>query len=357
MIFLPFILGGAALAVAGFGSKKAVDGIQKKSIANEILEESNADYRKAKASFDKKEKQADEQLTALGNLQLKIGSDFTEFKSIADSLIEKLENSANKNIQVNVPKHYLNKVNNISISATTYMAQVVGAGAAGAAAAYAVYGGVMALAAASTGTPIAALSGAAAYNAAMAAIGGGALSAGGFGMVGGAAVLGSIAAVPIIAVAGVAFDNFAKKKLESAKEFKTETEKAIKKLEIAEEYLLSVSTYSLKIQRALQEIYRIFTRYFNDLQKMDLLIRNGVNIDELEPAIINVVENGYLVATILADIIDTPLFKVKKDEFGEPVLKDNALQIEVDEHGNNIINEVEIETDIQTALKDIEKFK
>ena len=90
---------------------------------------------------------------------------------------------------------------------------------------------------------------------------------------------------------------------------------------------------------------------------MDLLIRNGVNIDELEPAIINVVENGYLVAAILADIIDTPLFKVKKDEFGEPVLKDNTLQIEVDENGNNIINELEIDADIQTALKDIEKFK
>lgn len=237
------------------------------------------------------------------------------------------------------------------------MAEVVGAGAVGAAAAYAVYGGVMALAAASTGTPIAALSGVAAYNATMAAIGGGAIAAGGFGMAGGAAVLAGVVAVPIIAVAGIAFDNFAKKKLESAKKIKTETEKAIRKLEIAEEYLLSVSTYSLKIQRALQEIYKIFTRYFNDLQKMDLLIRNDVNIDELEPAIMNVVENGYLVAAILADIIDTPLFKVKKDKFGEPVLKDNALQIEVDENGNNIINELEIEADIQTALKDIEKFK
>ena len=39
------------------------------------------------------------------------------------------------------------------------------------------------------------------------------------------------------------------------------------------------------------------------------------------------------------------------------MLKDNALQIEVDEDGNNIINELEIEADIQTALKDIEKFK
>ena len=353
---LPFILGGAALLVAGAGVKKAADGFQKKSVADDIEKEADAEYQIAKYEFDKREKQTEEHLTILGNLQLKIGCDFLEFKTIAENLIKKLEHSSNKDIRVNVPEHKLNQITDVSISAAFYMSQVVYAGAAGAAAAYAVYGGVMALAAASTGTPIAALSGVSAYNATMAAIGGGAIAAGGFGMAGGATVLGSVAAAPIIAVAGVAFDNFAKKKLESAKEFKTETEKAIKKLEIAEEYLLSVSTYSLKIQRALQEIYKIFTHYFNDLQKMDLLIRNGVNIDELEPAIINVVENGYLVAAILADIIDTPLFKVKKDKFGEPVLKDNALQIEVDEHGNQIINEEEIESDIQKALKDIEKF-
>ena len=47
---------------------------------------------------------------------------------------------------------------------------------------------------------------------------------------------------------------------------------------------------------------------------------------------------------------------MKKDENGNPVLKDKAVQIEVDEHGNQIINEEEIESDIQKALKDIEKF-
>lgn len=353
---LPFILGGLAAPVVGLGVKKAIDGLQKKSIANEIEKEADSNYKFAKARFDKREEQSKKQLTELGNLQLKIGSDFAEFKSIAENLIEKLEHSSNKNIKVNIPQHKLNKVTDISISATTYMGQVVGAGAAGAAAAYAVYGGVMALAAASTGTPIAALSGAAAYNAAMAAIGGGSIAAGGFGMAGGAAVLGGVVAAPIIAVAGVAFNNFAEKKLEHAKEFKAQAQEAIQKLENAEEYLLSLGIYTLKIQKALQDIYKIFTIYFNDLQKMDLLIRNGVKVDELEPAIINVVENGYLVSAILADIIDTPLFKVKKDEFGEPELKDGAIQIEVDENGNQIINELEIEADIQTALKDVEKF-
>lgn len=353
---LPFILGGAALLVAGAGVKKAVDGFQKKSVADDIEKEADAEYQIAKYEFDKREKQTEEHLTILGNLQLKIGSDFAEFKTIAENLIKKLEHSSNKDIRVNVPEHKLNQIADVSISATTYMSQVVGAGAAGAAAAYAVYGGVMALAAASTGTPIALLSGAAAYNATMAAIGGGAIAAGGFGVAGGMAVLGGVVAAPVVAVAGFAFDNFAEKKLEQAKDFRKESSKAIKKLEIARKHLFKISSYSVKIQHALQDIYKIFNQYFNDLQKMDLFIRHGEDINKLEPVILNMVENGYLIAAILADIIDTPLFKVKKDENGNPVLKDKAVQIEVDEHGNQIINEEEIESDIQKALKDIEKF-
>ena len=90
---------------------------------------------------------------------------------------------------------------------------------------------------------------------------------------------------------------------------------------------------------------------------MDLFIRHGEDINKLDPIILNVVENGYLISEILADIIDTPLFKVKKDENGNPVLKDKVVQIEVDENGNQIINEEEIESDIQTALKNVEKFQ
>lgn len=44
-------------------------------------------------------------------------------------------------------------------------------------------------------------------------------------MAGGAAVLGGVIAAPIIAVAGIAFDNFAKKKLESAKKLKLKLKK------------------------------------------------------------------------------------------------------------------------------------
>ena len=269
---LPFILGGAALVVAGAGVKKAVDGFQKKSVADDIEKEAYAKYKIAKYEFNKIKKETEEHLTILGNLKLKIGSDFAEFKTISENLIKKLEHSSNKNIRMNVPEHKLNQM--------------------------------------------------------------------GFGMAGGAAaILGEVVASPVFAVAGFAFNNFAEKKLEQAKDFRKESSEVIKKLEIARKHLFKISSYSIKIQHALEDIYKIFNQYFNDLKKMDLFIRHGEDINKLDPVILNVVENGYLVAEILADIIDTPLFKVKN------------------EHGNQIINEAEIESDIQTALKNVEKFQ
>lgn len=98
----------------------------------------------------------------------------------------------------------------------------------GAAAGFAVYSGVMAFAAASTGTPIAALSGAAAYNATMAAIGGGS-HAGGWGMAGGAMVLGGAVVAPLIAIAGWAYDSHAEKALNNAYQSSREVTAAVEK--------------------------------------------------------------------------------------------------------------------------------
>lgn len=77
------------------------------------------------------------------------------------------------------------------------------------------YGG---FAAASTGTMIGSLSGAAATNATLAWLGGGSLAAGGFGMAGGIAVLGGIVAGPALLVGGWLLDSEAEEKMYKALE-------------------------------------------------------------------------------------------------------------------------------------------
>lgn len=336
---LPLILGAAALAAAAFGTKKGYDGYQDKSLANNILESAKSDYEHEKVQFDKVNDRTTKSLTQLGELQLKVGEDFKEFRTIADELLKKLNQANSKDLVIDFPQHKLDKIDGLALSATAYIAKVAGAGAAGAAAAYAVYGGVMALAAASTGTPIAALSGAAAYNAAMAAIGGGSLAAGGFGMAGGAMVLGGVVAAPIMAIAGWAFASHAEEALSDARKTRQEVDDAISKMTQGRNQLNKTRNYVEQIYTETQRIYKVFLGYFDSLKAMDHLLKTGASIEAFCDDLIRIIQNGYKVAAILTDIITTPLFKPKLDVNGKVVVNnDNVVEIETDKEGMQVIN-------------------
>lgn len=355
---LPFILAGAAAAAAGLGIKKGIDGFRDSSEAEDIMKKSERSYTAEKEGFDKQDKATNQSLESLGQLQLKIGSDFAEFKRISESLLEKLsKHQDTKDLQINIPKNELDKINGVAFSATAYLGKLAGGAAIGAGAAYAVYGGVMALAAASTGTPIAALGGAAAYNAAMAAIGGGSIAAGGFGMAGGAAILGGVVVAPIVLVAGFAFASHAEQKLKDAKEYQYQVQKAVYNLRLGTYHLQQTETYSNKIYNELNRIYQIFGRYFQDLKNMDTLVRNGIDINTVSSAIIQIVDNGYKVAAILTDIITTPLFKPKEDTNGELVKdKEGTVEFELDRDGMKVINKENIDAHITSAKYKSKEF-
>lgn len=342
---LPFILAGAAVAAAGYGAKKGYDGYQDKSEANDIVEASKRKYNNEKAFFDKKNDLTNKSLTKLGELQLKVGRDFKEFRTIADKLLEKLNQTNSKDIALDFPQHKLDEIDGLALSTTAYMGKVAGAGAAGAAAAYAVYGGVMAVAAASTGTPIAALSGAAAYNATMAAIGGGSIAAGGFGMAGGAMVLGGVVAAPIMAIAGWAFASHAEEALSDARKTRREVNEIVEKMEKGRKQLDKTKLYVDKIYSETDRLYTVFKEYFDSLKAFEQLISTKTDITKFEDDVIRLIHNGYQIAAILTDIITTPLFKPKHDENGNVVLTDeNIVEIETDSEGMQVINESEIET-------------
>lgn len=341
---LPFILGAAALGAAGFGAKKAFDGFNTKSEAEEIKKIAGESYDIYKKCFDDENQQVSEYLEELGNLQLKIGSDFKEFKEISDELLGKIEQSDLEK-KITVPSHQLNKIADLSMSATAYLGQLAGGAVAGAAAAYAVYGGVMALAAASTGTPIAALAGAAAHNAAMAAIGGGSLAAGGFGMAGGAMVLGAVVAAPIIAIAGLGFNMHAEKAKQNAVAYKEEVNQAVEKMKLSIEHLNKTSSYVTDLIVEIKRIDGQFNQYFDKLKSINTLLKDGtLDFDSLKDSILLTINNGYILAAILTDIITTPLFKVKKNSFDKMVMDGDQPVMELDENGLQILNKEEMKT-------------
>ncbi|EMN4469598.1 hypothetical protein RGP45_004279 [Aeromonas hydrophila] len=341
---LPFILAGAAIFAAGYGAKKGYDGYQDKSEANDILEASKRKYDNERSVFDKQNDLTNQSLVKLGELQLKVGNDFKEFRTIAAKLLEKLNQSNSKNLEIDFPQHKLDKIDGLALSTTAYMGKIAGAGAAGAAAAYAVYGGVMAVAAASTGTPIAALSGAAAYNATMAAIGGGSIAAGGFGMAGGAMVLGGVVAAPIMAIAGWAFASHAEEALSDARKTRSEVNETVGKMAKGRTQLDKTKLYVDRIHAETERLYLVFKEYFDNLKAFDQLIVGKTDISKFEDDVIRLIHNGYQIAAILTDIITTPLFKPKQDEQGNVVVNDkNIVEIKIDSEGMQVINESAID--------------
>ncbi|GAA9684483.1 hypothetical protein VN1286_08460 [Helicobacter pylori] len=124
--------------------------------------------------------------------------------------------------------------------------------------AYGAYTGMGMLASTAGGVAIAELSGVAATNATLAWLGGGALSVGGFGMVGGMAVFGWLVAGPALAILGAMSTDEMKEKLEKAKAYYSQVEKAVKKADaIIDQF------------QAIEKMAKLFTR---QIAKFDALL-------------------------------------------------------------------------------------
>lgn len=349
------ILGGAAIATA-LGGKKAYNGYQKKSEAEDIHNRAERRYKNRKESFDEANDASSLKLETLGKKELQIGSEFKEFHTLAKALLKAISKANHQEIELKIPTHKLNSIERLAISATEYLGTVVGAGASGAAAGFAVYSGVMAFAAASTGTPIAALSGAAAYNATMAAIGGGSLAAGGWGMAGGAMVLGGAVVAPLILIAGWAYDSHATKALDNAREASRQINDAIDKMDQAEAHLNRVNQYVDSIYQSLERMHGTFTtQYLTPLKAMHakIMARHAGQITEKETdECVAIIENGYMLAAIMTNVITTPLFKPVVDAQNKAVIKEGVIQLETDENVINVLNAAALDKALREADND-----
>ncbi|ATG88964.1 chemotaxis protein [Methylomonas koyamae] len=362
---LPIILGIASLATAAYGAKKGYDGYQKHSEADDIVDRAKRRYNSKKSVFDDHEKKTSLALEKLGKKELEIGKNLGEFKVVADRLLQQLNTGRQNKLEISIPKHELQKIESYSYTATGVLGTVAGAGAAGAAAGFAVYGGVMALGAASTGTAISSLAGVAATNATLAAIGGGSLATGGLGMAGGTAILGAAVAAPVLAIAGWAYNSHGDEALRNARKVDGEVDAAVEKLGKAIDQLGRTGEYASKIKHTLSSIYGQFNQYFDSLKEIDGILqdvksRNGdvdAELAKFDDAIFRVIENGYALASILVNVITTPIFKlkklngqIKKDKEGMPVMEKDA-------DGSMVLNAAELDKALNLAESEAEAIE
>lgn len=219
---IPIVLGIGAVGSAIFGVSKGAKAISDNNEANDVNERARRLHDLIKARLQEARDKSRNALEALGKKKLhmcevpigKFVTLFEKVKNIELAESEGLDELANlKQGKENLVSGF----RELNLMATSFAKGTLGGAVAGGAVAFGAYSAAGAFAAASTGTAIAGLSGAAATNATLAFFGGGALAAGGLGMAGGMAVLGGIVAGPALAIMGAVMGAKASENLDNAR--------------------------------------------------------------------------------------------------------------------------------------------
>ncbi|WP_121044216.1 glycine zipper family protein [Helicobacter pylori] len=259
---LPFILGGIALAAAGYGVKKGIDALDADCEADEFIKKAESLKEEASKKAESAESDCKRAFMRFGEKKLHVlshtvSSFLDHFHRLNRSriIIEGI-NMQDIEGQVSDARKITNQYREVDfLDATgTLGASVLG----GVLAAYGAYAGVGMLASTAGGVAIAELSGVAATNATLAWLGGGALSVGGFGMVGGMAVLGGLVAGPALAILGAFSASKMEKKREDAKAYCSQVEAAVKKADVMVDNLRSVEKMAKLFTRQITKFDALF---------------------------------------------------------------------------------------------------
>ena len=271
---LPLILGiGAAIAAVG-GVGASIHGGVKMKEANDTIKSAQYRHEQNIEKLKKQEEKTTENVDRLGIFELEIIKNF----SIFAQLIEKIHNRPEfKNIDSNgekIPTYSPEELKKVSVGAGVLVGGLSGAAAGtagGFAAAGATTAAVMALGTASTGTAIATLSGAAATNATLAALGGGAIgsAAGAGGMALGTAVLGGATLGVGLLVGGIIFNFTGSKLSDKADEAWSQMKKAEEEINKICDYLDELETCAKEYHATLNKLNNIYQKH---IDKMKFLI-------------------------------------------------------------------------------------
>jgi len=315
---VPIILGVIAGGAALYGAVKGVKGAIDHRDAKDINENSQSMVDTANRRVDEQRKATNAVLQDYGGRKLRA------FNGIIADFIDTFARLKNVDT-IHTPeldKLSLGGFSTLSLDGLKSDYELLkssglglGAGLGGGAAlAFGAYNGTMLLAAASTGTAISTLSGAAATNATLAWLGGGSLAVGGGGMALGSMVLGGIVAGPALAIFGHIVGNKGEEALnnarsdqELARTIRDEAKLMVGKLEAIETISsFANSTFSKVSTHLRHAVY--------DLKK--LIDVEGENYQVLSSEGRETVFRSVKFAQLIKAMIDTPIL----DQDGNLVL-------------------------------------
>ncbi|QDJ97154.1 hypothetical protein PQC07_gp119 [Aeromonas phage D3] len=314
---LPIIVGGIALA-AIFGGKKAYTGHRKNESAEELFTLSETCRVESEESIKRSSESLDELINNYTLFCSEFGKEINSFTILAKEVTGVPVTELNLNIKYDdlvIATNYGEVAKGI---ATTISGGVL----TGALMGFGGWGSMLSLGVASTGTPISALAGASATNAALAAFGGGSLATGGLGIAGGVASLSGITVVPALAAMGWKYDRDATAKLDSAlnvAEAALELRENARKLDT---FVTELEEYIGLVMTALTRIREVFGEYHEALRNLDILIKERRVNEIVEDEEKRIISNAMNLGQIAAKIMTTPLL-VTETVDNELVIKKN----------------------------------
>ena len=273
---LPVIIGVVAAVAATGGTGAGVYGAANTKKASGTFKRAVALRDEAVKDFELQNSVTSTAMDELGTLELDICSQFQEFSDVIEMIQGRPEFKEYDKDGVTIPKYDPEELKKVSVGAGVIIGGLVGSAlgtAGGFAAAGATTAAVAAWGTASTGVAIAHLSGAAATNATLAALGGGAVAAGGGGMALGSTMLGVSTAGIGILVGGIIFSITGSVLSKKADEAYFEAMKIEHQVEIINRYLVRLHTYARKYHDLLSRVKTIYDREFSKLKT--IVIDNG----------------------------------------------------------------------------------
>lgn len=279
---IPFIIGGiAAIAgVAGVGS--GIHGGVKMKEANDTMKSAQRIQENAIEKFEKRNTETTELMDALGKQELEILNSFKQFSDLIEKIQGRPEFKAYDKEGIKLPEYEAEELKKVSAGAGVLLGGIGGAAvgtAGGFAAAGVTTSAVMALGTASTGTAISTLSGVAATNATLAALGGGSLAAGGGGMALGSMVLGGATLGIGLLVGGVIFNATGSKLSDKADEAYSQARRTEKEVKKIVEYFDELSTVAEGFRTSLTNVEE---QYMKRLSILDHIINFEEKTEWLE---------------------------------------------------------------------------
>ena len=338
---LPLVLAAVAIAAGAKGATDGVKGGVKIKKASDTMKAAKERQESAIALFKKENESTVSLMDKVGETEMKILDTFDDFSDLIEKIqgrpkFEKIEKAG-----VVIEEYKAEELKNVSAGAGLLLGGLGGsaAGTAGGfAAAGATTSAVMALGTASTGTAIGSLSGVAATNATLAALGGGAVAAGGGGMALGTVVLGGATLGIGLLVGGIIFKKTGEHLSQKADEALEQAKRTEKEVNDIVKYLEELSQYANKFFDSLVVVKKSYDKHIELLDHI-INFNEKTQWNEFTQKEKTTVENAIMLVglmykmcktkLVLKDTNENGINEVNTKDINEAITDSNKIMIEI----------------------------